>query len=67
MHQRIGKPENFGSGPMSWIAMLSGIGGAAMLAFGCDMVVPVGAGVGGLCDLAGIASVMVSFGLMDGE
>jgi hypothetical protein len=52
---------------MSWVAILTGIGGAAMLVFGCNMVVPISSGIGGLCDLAGIASVMVSFGLMDGE
>jgi hypothetical protein len=52
---------------MSWVAILTGIGGAAMLVFGCNMVVPISSGIGGLCDLAGIASVMVFFGLMDGE
>jgi hypothetical protein len=52
---------------MSWLAMAAGIGGAAILVFGCNMVVPISSGVGGLCDLAGIASVMVFLGLMDGE
>jgi hypothetical protein len=52
---------------MNWIAMLTGIGGAALLAVGCDMVVPIGSGVGGVFDLEGVASVMVFLGLMDGE
>jgi hypothetical protein len=52
---------------MSWVAMISGIGGAAMLALGCNMVVPIGSGIGGICDLAGVASVMVFLGLLDGE
>ena len=45
---------------------VSGFGGAAMLAFGSIMIVPLGSVVGSLCDLAGIASLMVCFGLMDG-
>jgi hypothetical protein len=52
---------------MSWVAMISGIGGAAMLALGCNLVVPIGSGIGGICDLAGVASVMVFLGLLDGE
>jgi hypothetical protein len=51
---------------MSLAAFVSGLGGAAMLAFGSEMVIPVGSLIGSLCDLAGIASVMVCFGLMDG-
>jgi hypothetical protein len=52
---------------MSWVAIVTGISGAAMLAFGCNMVIPIGTGLGGVCDLAGVASVMVFLGLMDGE
>jgi hypothetical protein len=52
---------------MNWLAIATGIGGAAMLAFGCNMIVPIGAGIGGICDLAGVASVMVFLGLIDGE
>lgn len=52
---------------MNWLAMVSGIGGAAMLVVGCNMVFPIGSGIGGVCDLAGVASVMVFLGLMDGE
>jgi hypothetical protein len=63
----VGKTEIFGSERMNWPAMIAGIGGAAMLVFGCNMVVPISSGIGGLCDLAGIASVMVFLGLMDGE
>jgi hypothetical protein len=52
---------------MSWIAIVSGVGGAAMLAFGSNMIIPVGTGIGGVLDLAAIASMMVFLGLMDGE
>jgi hypothetical protein len=56
-----------GSAAMNWVAMLTGIGGAALLAVGCNMIVPIGSEVGGAFDLAGVASVMVFLGLMDGE
>jgi hypothetical protein len=51
---------------MTLAAFVSGLGGAAMLAFGSNMVIPVGGVIGSICDLAGIASVMVCLGLMDG-
>jgi hypothetical protein len=51
---------------MSLATFVSGLGGATMLALGSDMVIPLGSMIGSLCDLAGIASVMVCFGLMDG-
>lgn len=47
--------------------ILSGLGGAALIALGSDMVFPLGSAVGGVCELAGIASAMVFFGLMDGK
>jgi hypothetical protein len=47
--------------------MVSGLVGAAMLVVGSNMFVPVGAGVGGVFALAGVASVMVCLGLVDGE
>lgn len=52
---------------MNWVAIVSGLGGVAMLAFGSNMVIPVGLGISGICDLAGVASMMVCLGLMDGE
>ncbi|WP_158812772.1 hypothetical protein [Methylocapsa sp. S129] len=52
---------------MNWLAIVSGLGGAAMLAFGSNMVMPIGTGAGGVFALAGVASVMMSLGLMDGE
>ena len=51
---------------MSVAAFVSGLGGAAMIAFGSDLVIPVGSLISSMCDLAGIASVMVCLGLMDG-
>jgi hypothetical protein len=47
--------------------LLSAIGGAALIALGSNFIVPIGSGIGGLCDLAGIASLMVFLGLLDGE
>jgi hypothetical protein len=52
---------------MSLTAIISGLAGAAMLAFGSNMVIPIGSGIGSVFDLAGVASVMVFLGLMDGE
>jgi hypothetical protein len=37
-----------------------------MLAFGSNMVIPVGSLTGSGCDLAGIVAVMVCFALVDG-
>jgi hypothetical protein len=51
---------------MNLTVSVSGLTGAAMLAFGSNMVIPVGSMIGSMCDLAGIASVMVCLGLMDG-
>ncbi len=53
-------------GPMSWIVIATGLGGAALLAMGSDMIIPIGYGIGGILDLAGVASMMVSFSLADG-
>lgn len=49
------------------MTILSAIGGAALLAIGSNFIVPIGSAVGGVCDLAGIASLMVFLGLLDGE
>jgi hypothetical protein len=53
--------------PMSLLLIATGLGAALMLALGCNLIVPMGSGIGGLCDLAGIASAMTFFGLADGE
>ncbi|MGA2795391.1 MAG: hypothetical protein ABSE69_18090 [Roseiarcus sp.] len=52
---------------MSWILIVTGLVGAALLALGCDLIVPLGSGIGGLFALGGIASAMVFIGLIDGE
>jgi hypothetical protein len=52
---------------MSWLLIMAGLVGAAMLALGFGLIVPLGEGIGGLCDLAGIASAMVFIGLIDGQ
>ena len=51
---------------MSWSLIITGLAGAAMLALGSNLVLPLGSAVGGLCDLLGIASAMMFFGLADG-
>ncbi len=48
-------------------SVASGLFGVAMLALGSDLILPVSALVGGLCDLVGVASTMVCFGLADGQ
>jgi hypothetical protein len=53
--------------PESSMTALSAVGGAILLAFGSNFIVPIGSAVGGICDLAGIASLMVFLGLLDGE
>ena len=52
---------------MSLSLIVSGLGCAAMLALGSELILPVGTAVGGLCDLVGVASGMVFFGLAEGE
>ncbi|MGA2793017.1 MAG: hypothetical protein ABSE69_05710 [Roseiarcus sp.] len=52
---------------MSWILIATGFVGAALLALGCELIVPLGSGIGGLFALGGIASVLVFIGLIDGE
>lgn len=51
---------------MTWALIATGLGGAAMLALGCDLIVPLGQGISSLCLLAGITSTTVFCGLMDG-
>jgi hypothetical protein len=46
---------------------VSALGGTVLIALGSNFVVPVGAAVGGIFDLAGIALMMMFFGLIEGE
>jgi hypothetical protein len=56
-----------GSSSGELMTVLSAIGGAVLLSIGSNFIVPIGSAVGGVCDLAGIASLMVFLGLLDGE
>jgi hypothetical protein len=47
--------------------VLSGIFGAVLLAGGAKFSVPFGVQFGSLVELVGVASIMLSFGLADGE
>jgi hypothetical protein len=47
--------------------IVSGLVGAALLAIGSGFVLPLNSLVGGACDLAGIASTLVFFGLAESE
>jgi hypothetical protein len=49
------------------VTVLSAVGGACLIAVGSNFVIPVGSAIGGVCDLAGIISMMMFFGLIDGE
>ena len=46
---------------------VSALGWAALIALGSNFVIPVGAAAGGIFDLAGIALMMMFFGLIEGE
>jgi hypothetical protein len=52
---------------MNWAITVSGFAGAFLLALGSDMILPVNGALGGLCDLGGVASTVVFFGLVDGK
>lgn len=52
---------------MYWSLIISGLAGAALLAVGSGFILPMGAMTGGLCDLVGVASIMVFFGLSESE
>jgi len=52
---------------MSWSLVISGLAGAAMLALGSGFVLPMGTAFGGICDLVGVASTVVFFGLAESE
>lgn len=51
---------------MRWALVLSGMGAAAMLALGFNMILPLGGVADSVCDLAGVASAMVFLGLAEG-
>jgi hypothetical protein len=46
---------------------ISGITGVALLAIGSKFVMPIGVELASFVDLLGVASIMLSFGLADGE
>jgi hypothetical protein len=47
--------------------LISGTFGAVLLAAGAKFSVPFGVQFGSLVELLGVASIMVAFGLADGE
>jgi hypothetical protein len=51
---------------MRWAVILSGIGAAAMLALGFNIILPLGGAADTICDLAGVASAVVFLGLAEG-
>jgi hypothetical protein len=46
---------------------ISGIAGVALLAIGSKFVMPIGVEFASFVELLGVASIMLSFGLADGE
>jgi hypothetical protein len=52
---------------MTWPVVLSGLGGATMLALGLDFVLPLGSALSAVCDLTGVALVVYFVGLLDGR
>jgi hypothetical protein len=59
-------PASDGEAQMRWAVILSGIGAAAMLALGFNMILPLGGAADTLCDLADVASAIVFLGLAEG-
>jgi hypothetical protein len=51
---------------MRWAVILSGLGAAAMLALGFNVILPLGAAADSVCDLAGVVSAIVFLGLAEG-
>ena len=51
---------------MRWPVIMSGVTCVAMLALGLNLLLPLGSGLETVCLLAGVASAMVFFGLVDG-
>jgi hypothetical protein len=52
---------------MTWVLIVTGLSGAAMLALGCNVIVPLSSGIAGLCDLIAVASILAFCGLTDGR
>jgi hypothetical protein len=50
---------------MAFIPSMTGLGGVALLALGCDLVVPLGAGLASCCDVAAVALITVFCAAMD--
>jgi hypothetical protein len=61
-----GKRRQDREAAMRWAVILSGIGAAAMLALGFNIILPLGGAADTLCDLAGVASAVVFLGLAEG-
>jgi hypothetical protein len=51
---------------MSWAVIISGLSGAALLALGFNMILPLSGTLDTACALAGAASAVVFFALVDG-
>jgi hypothetical protein len=49
------------------MVMISGTVGAALLAVGSHLIIPIGVEIGSIFSLLGIVSMMLSFGWADGE
>jgi len=52
---------------MTMVLIVSGLGGAVMLALGCNVIVPLGSEIAGFCDLMAVTSMVAFCGLMDGR
>jgi hypothetical protein len=52
---------------MTWVLIAISLSGAAMLALGFNLFVPVSGEIGGFCDLVGVTSMVAFCGLMDGQ
>ena len=53
--------------PMTYVLIVTGLSGAAMLALGCNVLVPLSSESADLCDLIAVASMLVFCGLTDGR
>jgi hypothetical protein len=49
------------------MVVLSGVLGVALLAVGSNSVIPIGVGIGSVVSLLGVASMILAFGLADGD
>lgn len=65
----VNRASGFGpnTGKVRRMALLSIVGGMVLVAIGSNFIIPIGTAVGGICDLAGIVSMMVFLGLIEGE